>query len=330
MVATNYDWDPLFDCINEEFSDASSVIASYTQAPIVFGEVQSQVRSGESRFFHYDVVGTTRSLTASDQTISDTTVYSGYGELVFSAGSTSNRFGYVGSSGYYTDANSGKVYVRARFYRPWQAAWLSIDPDDTLRYREPYVYSQNSPALWIDPSGFAKGNPGWPEDCARVLSCAGLNWVNGRARAIERRIMKQWGHHDPDWPHTDIIDKECTYLKEVLRLLVECLGPTSPEFNSLLATMIDYLNKISRQCDTFPRPRYPRDPVGVPVPITNPTPQPTPIRPTPPTSPGGWWRWPKTLPIPSFPIPIMPYIEPPSWQNNYFKLLPHHPVNSLT
>src|SRR5690606_8881437 len=92
MAVTHYTWDPEFDCITKETDAAGAVTARYTQEPKLYGGLVSQHRSGASSFYHYDAIGTTRALTDSSQNVTDTAVYTAFGEKGTSTGTTANRF----------------------------------------------------------------------------------------------------------------------------------------------------------------------------------------------------------------------------------------------
>jgi len=100
----------------------------YTHRPERFGELISQERSGVTSYFHYDGAHSTRLLTDDNGDITDTYIFSAYGELVARTGTTTNPFGYKGAVGYYTNSATGDIYVRARSYQPVTGRWLSMDP----------------------------------------------------------------------------------------------------------------------------------------------------------------------------------------------------------
>lgn len=105
-------------------------------------------------YFHFDAQGTTRTLTDSSQTATDTYVHDAFGNQRASSGSTVNPFRYAGEKGYYRDADSGTMNVRARTYQPTITRWQSEDPigfasGDANLYR----YVRNSPTNNVDPSG---------------------------------------------------------------------------------------------------------------------------------------------------------------------------------
>lgn len=57
MVATNYPWNPIFDCITEETSDAGVITVEYTQEPKLYGGLISQHRNSATSIYHFDAIG---------------------------------------------------------------------------------------------------------------------------------------------------------------------------------------------------------------------------------------------------------------------------------
>lgn len=82
-----------------------------------------------------------------------TYTYDPYGALKSSSGTVSNPFQYAGQ---YTDSESGLQYLRARYYDPQTAQFLSVDPIVQVT-QEPYGYAVNSPINRSDPSGQVTG-----------------------------------------------------------------------------------------------------------------------------------------------------------------------------
>jgi len=72
MVAINYDWDELEDSIDEEYDDAGNPVAEYTTEPYLYGNLVSQRRDDQSRFFLFDGQGNTLALTDSAGSVTDT------------------------------------------------------------------------------------------------------------------------------------------------------------------------------------------------------------------------------------------------------------------
>jgi RHS repeat-associated protein len=98
-------------------------------------------------------LGSTRGLADSTGTLVGTFSYDAYGNLTSSTGTATTPFGYAGQ---YTDSESGLQYLRARYYDPQTAQFLTVDPLVGLT-QQPYGYSGNNPTNASDPSGLATG-----------------------------------------------------------------------------------------------------------------------------------------------------------------------------
>jgi RHS repeat-associated protein len=77
--------------------------------------------------------------------------YTAYGQVISTTGSTSTPFGYAGE---YTDAETGFLYLRARFYDPATQQFLTVDPL-LAATEQAYNYAGGSPTNAIDSAGLA-------------------------------------------------------------------------------------------------------------------------------------------------------------------------------
>jgi RHS repeat-associated protein len=82
------------------------------------------------------------------------TTYSPYGEVLEQAGASGTVYGFTGEQ---EDGATGLLYLRARYYNAALKVFQSRDPwegtgwrPQTLNY---YVYANNNPLLYTDPSG---------------------------------------------------------------------------------------------------------------------------------------------------------------------------------
>ena len=158
-TTTNFVWDSVSDCAISELDGTNAVQAVYTNEPQQFGSVVSQRRSSTSHWLHADALGTTRLLTSSTQTTSDTYLLDAWGNPITGSGLTVNPFRWVGQYGYYQDASTGLVYVRARMYQPTVARWCSKDPIGFKgSKRNLFEYGESGPLSGIDPEGTVYGN----------------------------------------------------------------------------------------------------------------------------------------------------------------------------
>jgi|GEM_PF-1088698 len=157
MAITRFVWDPVSDCVLQELDGSNNVTVVYTNEPQPYGGVLSQRRGSTTHILHTDALGSTRALSDSSQTVTDTYVYDAWGNLVASTGSTVNPNRWVGRYGYYTESSTGLVYVRARMCQPTVARWCSVDPigfrDGINRFR----YAQSNPMSLVDMSGLICG-----------------------------------------------------------------------------------------------------------------------------------------------------------------------------
>jgi RHS repeat-associated protein len=78
-----------------------------------------------------------------------TYTYDPYGNLKTSSGTVNNPFLF---SGQYRDSESWLYYLRARYYDPGRAQFLSRDPLADMT-RQPYSYTSDNPMNTVDPSG---------------------------------------------------------------------------------------------------------------------------------------------------------------------------------
>jgi RHS repeat-associated protein len=78
-----------------------------------------------------------------------TFTYDAYGKPTASTGVVSTPFGFAGQ---YTDAETGFVYLRARYYDPATGQFISRDPL-TGTTGQPYSYADNNPLNATDPLG---------------------------------------------------------------------------------------------------------------------------------------------------------------------------------
>ncbi|MET0557516.1 MAG: RHS repeat-associated core domain-containing protein [Solirubrobacterales bacterium] len=105
----------------------------------------------EPSYIHHDQLGTTRLLTDSIGGASATFSYTPYGDLEAKTGTTITSLGFAGG---YTDEATGLQYLRARFYDPATAQFLTRDPLNAA-LRTPYGYANGNPMRFVDPSGMS-------------------------------------------------------------------------------------------------------------------------------------------------------------------------------
>jgi RHS repeat-associated protein len=157
---TKFVWDEQNYLVEADGSNVTQAV--YTNEPQQFGTLVSQRRASTSSYFHFEGLGSTRNLTASNGATSDSYVYDAFGNPVTSSGSTVNPFRFVGQLGYYFDSETGVFYVRRRPDDPKTSRWQSPDPLGLLNLLglggdlNLYRYVGNNPVNAIDPSGLWK------------------------------------------------------------------------------------------------------------------------------------------------------------------------------
>ena len=112
-------------------------------------------------YYHFDPIGSTLALTAANGSISDAYAYSPYGVLLGHTGTNSQPFTYIGEYGVRSESAAGLYDMRARYYDPVSARFLSVDPlwprlsqPESLN---PYEYALRNPASYNDPLGLCAG-----------------------------------------------------------------------------------------------------------------------------------------------------------------------------
>ncbi len=134
----------------EERDDVGTLAASYARG---HGPVRME-RGSTSSYFHPDALGSTRALTNAAGVVTDTYDYDAYGNLVGGSGGTTNEFLFTGEQ---TDPSTGLTYLRARYYDPEIARFISPDPVPADLFNPQtlnrYAYVTNNPLNMVDPNG---------------------------------------------------------------------------------------------------------------------------------------------------------------------------------
>jgi RHS repeat-associated protein len=147
--------------ITDSNRDFGQVVAEVTDGDFVLGysfgdDLVSQVFPGGSVFFfHYDGLGSTRSLSDNTGTFTDEYDYEAFGELTGSSGTTDNDYLFAGEQ---FDGVLGDYYLRARYYDQGVGRFTQMDEFQGLESDpitlQKYVYANSDPINNIDPSGF--------------------------------------------------------------------------------------------------------------------------------------------------------------------------------
>lgn len=144
-----------------------------TRYTSVSGRILAEKRGGTRQFYGADPLGSTAAIYDSSGNVTDTFTYWPYGEIRTSTGSSTTPFKFCGAWGYYGVA-TGRLYVRARYFRDQLARWQTADP---LWPNLPaYTYALNSPVLTIDGTGLqptsSPGTPPWHPPAGVKVTCS--------------------------------------------------------------------------------------------------------------------------------------------------------------
>ncbi|MEE3719725.1 polymorphic toxin-type HINT domain-containing protein [Tumidithrix elongata RA019] len=152
-VKTNYLTAPIWDLpeVLLEYDANGNVTADYTQG---IGLVRSRRNSLEG-FYHGDGLGSTRVVTDNVGLITDRYAYDAFGVTLEQSGTFGNSTQFAGEQ---RDSATGLDYLRARYYDPMLGRFISKDAfggfmDDPMS-QNPYVYANNNPVKYTDPSGY--------------------------------------------------------------------------------------------------------------------------------------------------------------------------------
>jgi RHS repeat-associated protein len=94
-------------------------------------------------------LGSTRALLGSSGAIVGTYAYDPYGRVIASSGTVTTPIQYAGG---YPDTETGFSYLRARYYDPATAQFLTVDPLVDATFAA-YYYGSDNPVNFTNPSG---------------------------------------------------------------------------------------------------------------------------------------------------------------------------------
>lgn len=144
--------------------------------------------AGTATFYHHDQLGSTRLLTSASGTNLASFSYDAYGNLTGSTGTVTTPLGYAGQ---YTDSVSGMQYLRARYYDPATAEFVTRDPADE-ETRSAYGYTADNPLSGIDPLGLCgTGSVGAIFDCVNPVSKGNLAYQGAKAVVKHARAVAE-------------------------------------------------------------------------------------------------------------------------------------------
>ena len=148
-ATTTYRWDktnPLIPLLLTETTGTNTTRYIYGPGGTPYEQINPD---GSITYLHRDQLGSTRLLTNSTGTNVGERAYTPYGKPSTTTGTATTPFGYAGQ---YTDPETGYQYLRARYYDPATAQFISRDPA-VVRTMESYGYAARNPLNASDPSG---------------------------------------------------------------------------------------------------------------------------------------------------------------------------------
>jgi RHS repeat-associated protein len=113
------------------------------------GQPLERVLGSAVTYLHTDAAGSVRLITNSAGQAAGTYSYTAYGQTLSHTGTAISALQYDGQ---FTDSETGLTYLRARYYAPATAQFLSVDPA-VLATQAPYSYAADDPVNAADSSG---------------------------------------------------------------------------------------------------------------------------------------------------------------------------------
>ena len=168
LGTAHYTWDA---------SGATPLLLSDGSTRYIYGPgglpVEQIDASSNVTWLHHDELGSTRLLTDPHGNITGTYSYDAYGNVSGRTGSATTALLYAAQ---YRDSESALYYMRARYYDPVIAQFLSRDPAVSTT-REPYAYVAGNPLNGTDPNGLDCGFFSWACDAwSATTNWFGHNW----------------------------------------------------------------------------------------------------------------------------------------------------------
>jgi RHS repeat-associated protein len=112
--------------------------------------------------------------------------YTTFGIPTFYTDSYFQPLQYGFGAGYYADPSSGLIYIKARWYDPLTAAWISKDPLGFPggNYNSLYRFVGNNPVMRVDPSGLWSVDSGCNAEQTSQINAA-MAALTAKAQAID-------------------------------------------------------------------------------------------------------------------------------------------------
>lgn len=131
------------------------VVGGATQVHYTYGhDLLSQERGGDTRYYHYDGLGSTRALSDAGGSLTDSYDYEAFGEVLSQTGEAANDYLFTGEQ---FDASLNQYYLRARYYDQGigrftqMDTWMGDNQDPITLHK--YAYGNADPVNYTDPTG---------------------------------------------------------------------------------------------------------------------------------------------------------------------------------
>ncbi|MEZ9369750.1 RHS repeat domain-containing protein [Shewanella sp. 10N.286.51.B2] len=151
--AVNYlvDNNQAYAQVIAETNDQGSRLKTYLYGDDLISQTDAQ---NQTNTFHYDGLGSTRSLSDDSGEQSDQYNYLAFGELLNQTGTTDNNYLFAGEQ---YDAELDQYHLRARYYDQTVGRMSQMDTwqgdDDKSISLNKYLYGNSDPVAYVDPSG---------------------------------------------------------------------------------------------------------------------------------------------------------------------------------
>jgi RHS repeat-associated protein len=177
-----------------DLDSANAIVIEYLNGPGIDNKLR-QTPSGTAAYFLTDHLGTTRNLADSTGSITSSLQYDSFGNSV--SGPAPTRFTYTGRE---SNADTGLMHYRARWYDPQQGRFTTEDPINLKGGINLYNYVGNEPVNNTDPLGLERLSPNtrtWPSPVVttprRASACCDKTWTDCYAQCVENnRFDNLW------------------------------------------------------------------------------------------------------------------------------------------
>ena len=153
-VITRYIYDN--EDILLELDETNTIVARYTHGPgideplIIERDLDASgtFEASEKFFYQVDGLGSVTELTDSTGLVARAYAYDSFGKIILQSGTLLNPYTYTGRE---LDEETGFYFYRARYYDPQAGRFISEDPFPSgMNF---YIYVENNPINFVDPSG---------------------------------------------------------------------------------------------------------------------------------------------------------------------------------